>query len=45
MIGPYETTTLLHALYLIAIVAEAMTAALVAVSFRLRHRTRWWLDA
>jgi len=30
MIGPYETTTLLHALYLIAIVAEAMTAALVA---------------
>jgi len=30
MIGPYDTTTLLHTLYLIAIVAEAMTAALVA---------------
>ncbi|MCD8504939.1 MAG: trimeric intracellular cation channel family protein [Burkholderiaceae bacterium] len=30
MTGPYDTTTLLHALFLIAIVAEAMTAALVA---------------
>lgn len=30
MFGPYETTALLHALFLIAIVAEAMTAALVA---------------
>jgi uncharacterized membrane protein YeiH len=30
MIGPYDTTALLHALYLVAIVAEAMTAALVA---------------
>ena len=30
MFGPYETTALLHALFLVAIVAEAMTAALVA---------------
>lgn len=30
MFGPYESTALLHALFLIAIVAEAMTAALVA---------------
>ncbi|AWB32738.1 hypothetical protein DBV39_02305 [Orrella marina] len=30
MTGPYETTALLHALFLIAIVVEAMTAALVA---------------
>ena len=30
MIGPYDTNTLLHAVFLIAIVAEAMTAALVA---------------
>lgn len=30
MIGPYDTNTLLHALFLVGIVAEAMTAALVA---------------
>lgn len=30
MNGPYETTTLLHTLFVIAIVAEAMTAALAA---------------
>lgn len=30
MNGPYETTALLHALFLIAIMAEAMTAALAA---------------
>ena len=30
MIGPYDTNTLLHVFFLIAIVAEAMTAALVA---------------
>lgn len=30
MNGPYETTTLLHTLFLIAIVAEAMTTALAA---------------
>jgi uncharacterized membrane protein YeiH len=30
MIGPYDTNTLLHVFFLIAIVVEAMTAALVA---------------
>jgi len=30
MIGPYDTNTLLHVFFFIAIVVEAMTAALVA---------------